>query len=204
LPQQDAPETPSECQPLSDRIEPGNGLGRSRPSLSCSIVGPAFPSRPGGAIVPARNGGAWAAKRTKGAEPRAARCCAPAWRGWRAPDLPRREHWGTLLCGRCGGPVHGIGKRYVTKRVPHLADQASEGPVSDAHSHQRRSFPAPSAVPGYAAKFSSGAVMSAVVHREIVIAHPPVGKKPLDAVTGGLIHDDAWTVQPFSDFPVMT
>ena len=32
-------------------------------------------------------------------EPRAARACARAWRGWRAPALPRSEHRGTL------GPV---------------------------------------------------------------------------------------------------
>jgi hypothetical protein len=33
-------------------------------------------------------------------EPRAARSFARAWRGWRAPDLPRSEHRGTLRISR--------------------------------------------------------------------------------------------------------
>ena len=37
-------------------------------------------------------------------EPGAARCCARAWRGWRAPDLPRSEHRGTLRTSRRARP----------------------------------------------------------------------------------------------------
>jgi hypothetical protein len=33
---------------------------------------------------------------------------------------------------------------------------------------------------------------------------PPFAKIPLDTVTGGSIHGDAWTAQPFSPFPAMT
>ncbi len=41
-------------------------------------------------------------------QPRAARPCARAWRGWRAPDLPRNEHRGTLRSGRTirQSPLH--------------------------------------------------------------------------------------------------
>jgi len=62
--------------------------------LSCSINEPAFPSRPGAAQVTARSGGDW--EERSHPQPRTARCCARAWRGWRAPDLPRSEHRGTL------------------------------------------------------------------------------------------------------------
>jgi hypothetical protein len=37
-------------------------------------------------------------------EPRAARSFARAWRGWRAPDLPRSEHRGTLRTSRRARP----------------------------------------------------------------------------------------------------
>ena len=59
--------------------------------LSCSINEPAFPSRPGAAQVTARSGGDW--EERSHPQPRTARCCA---RAWRAPDLPRSEHRGTL------------------------------------------------------------------------------------------------------------
>ena len=37
-------------------------------------------------------------------QPRAARPCARAWRGWRAPDLLRSEHRGTLITSRGTDP----------------------------------------------------------------------------------------------------
>jgi hypothetical protein len=68
------------------------GSSRRDPSrLSCSIVEPAFPSRPGDAQATTRSGGEW--EERSHPQPRAARCCE---RAWRAPDLPRSEHRGTL------------------------------------------------------------------------------------------------------------
>jgi hypothetical protein len=50
-------------------------------------------------------------------EPRAARSFARAWRGWRAPDLPRSEHRGTL---------------------PPVEDRASAHPLRSVTSRNRR------------------------------------------------------------------
>ena len=83
--------------------------------LSCSIGEPAFPSRPGAAQATARSGGDW--EERSHPQPRTARCCARAWRGWRAPDLPRSEHRGTL---------------------PPVEDQASAHPLRSVTSRNRR------------------------------------------------------------------
>lgn len=40
--------------------------------------------------------------------------------------------------------------------------------------------------------------------RNKVIAHPPPGKWPLDTVTGGSIHGDAWITELSFRFPAMT
>jgi hypothetical protein len=72
--------------------------GVAKTQLSGSIGTPAFPSRPGNAS-PRR-----ATQGMGGAEPpgatRSAPYRAPAWRGWRAPDLLRSEHRGTLITSR--------------------------------------------------------------------------------------------------------
>ena len=49
-----------------------------------------------------RSGGDW--EERSHPEPRAARSFARAWRGWRAPDLPRSEHRGTLRTSRRARP----------------------------------------------------------------------------------------------------
>ena len=59
---------------------------------------PAFPSRPGSARATARNAGEGRSGATRSHAQRALR--ARAWRGWRAPDLPRSEHRGTLITSR--------------------------------------------------------------------------------------------------------
>ena len=76
---------------------------------------PAFPSRPGAAQAAARSGGDW--EQRSHPQPRTARCCARAWRGWRAPDLPRSEHRGTL---------------------PPVEDRASTYPLRSVTSRNRR------------------------------------------------------------------
>src|SRR5271165_3271756 len=63
--------------------------------LSGSTGEPAFPSRPGSARAAERNEGDGRSRAT-----RSAPCCARAWRGWRAPDLLRSEHRGTLITTR--------------------------------------------------------------------------------------------------------
>src|ERR1700730_9435699 len=63
--------------------------------LSGSIGEPAFPSRPGSAQATARNEGDGRSGAT-----RSAPCRARASRGWRAPDLLRSEHRGTLITSR--------------------------------------------------------------------------------------------------------
>ena len=76
-------------------------VATSQRQLSGSIGKLAFPPRPGNALAAARSGGAWAAKsgprEHSHPEPRAA---PRAWRGWRAPDLPRSEHRGILGLSR--------------------------------------------------------------------------------------------------------
>lgn len=100
---------------------PGGPGGDAANPLSCSIGEPAFPSRPGAAGAAARNGGAWASKKTKEErshpQPRAARPFARAWRGWRAPDLPRSEHRGTLCPSRRirPSPFHWEALRHETR-----------------------------------------------------------------------------------------
>jgi hypothetical protein len=72
----------------------------SKVSLSGSTGRPAFPPQPGAASALARSGGD--GRRTairSHAQPRAAQ---RAWRGWRAPDLPRSEHQGSLTARRGG------------------------------------------------------------------------------------------------------
>ena len=88
---------------LVNRLRGLRRLSRRDPNrLSCSIGEPAFPSRPGAARATARNGGDW--EERSHPEPRAARSFARAWRGWRAPDLPRSEHRGTLRTSRRARP----------------------------------------------------------------------------------------------------
>ena len=109
LPHQNAPGATSACQSIT-RVP---RLSRRDPNrLSCSIGEPAFPSRPGAARAAARNGGDW--EERSHPEPRAARSFARAWRGWRAPDLPRSEHRGTLPPVEDQAPTHPL--RSVTSR----------------------------------------------------------------------------------------
>jgi hypothetical protein len=67
---------------------------------------------------------------------------ARAWRGWRAPHLPRSEHRGTLRTSRRirPSPLHSTYKRYVTKPGPQKQRQVFE--ATDACSGV---FPAASA-----------------------------------------------------------
>ena len=95
-----------------NRLHGFRRLRRDANRLSCSIGEPAFPSRPGVAQVTARSGGDW--EERSHPQPRTARCCARAWRGWRAPDLPRSEHRGTLPPVEDRAPTHPL--RSVTSR----------------------------------------------------------------------------------------
>ena len=98
---------------LVNRLHGLRRLSRRDPNrLSCSIGEPAFPSRPGAAQATARSGGDW--EERSHPEPRAARSFARAWRGWRAPDLPRSEHRGTLPPVEDRAPTHPL--RSVTSR----------------------------------------------------------------------------------------
>ena len=87
-------------------------LRRDANRLSCSIGEPAFPSRPGAAQPRRVAEGIW--EERSHPEPRAARSFARAWRGWRAPDLPRSKHRGTLLPVEDRAPTHPL--RSVTSR----------------------------------------------------------------------------------------
>ena len=109
LPHQNAPGATSVCQSITRGPAP---MRRDANRLSCSIGEPAFPSRPGAAQVTARSGGDW--EERSHPQPRTARCCARAWRGWRAPDLPRSEHRGTLPPVEDRAPTHPL--RSVTSR----------------------------------------------------------------------------------------
>ena len=114
LPHQNAPGATSVCQSIT-RVLLCRPSRRDPNRLSCSIGEPAFPSRPGAAQATARSGGDW--EERSHPQPRTARSCARAWRGWRAPDLPRSEHRGTL---------------------PPVEDRASAHPLRSVTSRNRR------------------------------------------------------------------
>jgi hypothetical protein len=114
LPHQNAPDPTSVCQSIT-RVLLCRPSRRDPNRLSCSIGEPPFPSRPGAAQATARNGGDW--EERSHPQPRTARSCARAWRGWRAPDLPRSEHRGTL---------------------PPVEDRASAHPLRSVTSRNRR------------------------------------------------------------------
>jgi hypothetical protein len=86
--------------------------GVTQTGFSVRSGDPAFPSRPGAAQATARSGGDW--EERSHPQPRTARCCARAWRGWRAPDLPRSEHRGTLSPVEDRASAHPL--RSVTSR----------------------------------------------------------------------------------------
>jgi hypothetical protein len=114
LPHPNAPDATSVCQSIA-RVLLCRPSRRDPNRLSCSIGEPAFPSRPGAAQATARNGGDW--EERSHPQPHTARSCARAWRGWRAPDLPRSEHRGTL---------------------PPVEDRASAHPLQSVTSRNRR------------------------------------------------------------------
>jgi hypothetical protein len=115
LPHQNAPDAASVCQSTtrSGRLnrlpllmDATVGLNR----LSCSIGKPAFPSRPGAPNPRRAAEGDW--EERSHPQPRAACSCTRAWRGWRAPDLPRCEHRGTLPPSReLSAPLRSVTSR---------------------------------------------------------------------------------------------
>ena len=77
----------------------GSGAFRG-PYLGPPVLSASLLSRPDRALpqATAGSGGDW--EEQSHPEPRAARSFARAWRGWRAPDLPRSEHRSTLGTSR--------------------------------------------------------------------------------------------------------
>ena len=82
----------------------GSGAFRGVIQTGFPVRSASLLSRPDLALpqATARSGGDW--EEQSHPEPRAARSFARAWRGWRAPDLPRSEHRGMLRISRWATP----------------------------------------------------------------------------------------------------